>query len=252
PGAQPHGPAQLVNPAQLAQFVDDAVRGVGIELRAVCSFETADVARVFDHRALKAQANAEVGHFARAGKFAGLEHALDSPLAKSSRHQNGVEPFELLLPVVSREPFGFDPDDVGLNVIGKSAVSERLVQALVGVLQLDILTHDGDRDLAAGMAQTLHQVNPGLHIPLGGLEPEATQDLGVKTFARQHQRNFVNVLDVFRGDHSLFRNAAEQRDLGLEVRSKVAVRAAKQDVRLDADLPQLSDRVLGGLGLEFP
>ena len=215
PGAQPHGPAQLVDPAQLAQFVDDAVRGVGIELRAVGSFETADVARVFDHGALKAQANAEVGHLARAGKFDGAQHALDSPLSESPRHQNGVEAFESLLPAVSRELLGFDPDDVGLDVIGKPAVSERLVQALVGVLQLDILADDADRDLARGVAQALHQVDPGLHVPLAGLEPEATQDLGVKTFACQHQRNFVDVLDVFRGDHSLFGNAAEQRDLGL-------------------------------------
>ena len=60
------------------------------------------------------------------------------------------------------------------------------------------------------------------------------------------------MLDVFRGDHSLFWNAAEQRDLRLEVRSQVAVSAAKQNVRLDADLAQFFDRVLGGLGLEFP
>src|SRR5439155_23805530 len=183
PGTQPHGAAQLVDPAQLAQLVYHAVCGVGIELRAVRSFETANVARVFDHRALKAQANAEVGDFARASKFDRPQHAFDSPLAKSSRHQNGVEAFKSLLPAVPRELLGFHPDDADLNVIGKSAVSERLVQALVGVLQLDILADDADRDLARGVAQALHQVNPRLHIPLGGLDPEAPQDLGVKAFA---------------------------------------------------------------------
>ena len=126
------------------------------------------------------------------------------------------------------------------------------MQALVGVLQLHVLADDADRDLARGVAQALHQVGPGLHVPLAGLEPEGPQDFGVKTFAREHQRNFVNVLDVFRGDDSLFWNAAEQRDLRLEVRSQVAVSAAKQNVRLDADLAQFFDRVLGGLGLEFP
>src|SRR5262249_5948370 len=61
PRAQAHGAAQLVNAAQLAQLVNDAVRRRGVELAGVGVGQTADVASKLDARRLHAQADPEVG-----------------------------------------------------------------------------------------------------------------------------------------------------------------------------------------------
>src|SRR4051812_26643677 len=65
PGAQAHGAAELVDAAQLAQLIDDAVRGGLIELARIRAFEHADVPRKLDACRLHAEANAEVGDFSR-------------------------------------------------------------------------------------------------------------------------------------------------------------------------------------------
>ncbi len=43
-------------------------------------------------------------------------------------------------------------------------MTEGLVQALVGILQLDILAHDADGDLAARVTDPLDQVDPRLQL----------------------------------------------------------------------------------------
>ena len=53
------------------------------------------------------------------------------------------------------------------------------------------------------------------------------------------------------GDHGLGRDAAVERDLVADVAGERPVRAQHQDVGLDADAPQLVDRVLGRLGLQL-
>ena len=52
-------------------------------------------------------------------------------------------------------------------------------------------------------------------------------------------------------DHGLDRHVAEQGDLGAIVAGERVFGAADEDVGLNADLAQLADRVLGGLGLQF-
>ena len=54
-----------------------------------------------------------------------------------------------------------------------------------------------------------------------------------------------------RGDHRLFVDVAEQRDLPLDVLVEVPIGAAEQDVGLDADRAQVADAVLGRLGLQL-
>jgi len=65
------------------------------------------------------------------------------------------------------------------------------------------------------------------------------------------QRHLVDVAHVGRGDHVVGGHVAEQGDLGLDVVGQLAVGAAEDQVGLDADLAQVLDAVLGGLGLEL-
>ena len=65
------------------------------------------------------------------------------------------------------------------------------------------------------------------------------------------QRHLVDRLDVLGRDDGFLVDVAEERDLRLDGLGQEAVRPADDDVRLDADRPQLLHRVLGGLGLEL-
>src|SRR5919106_5666000 len=93
--AQPHGPALVRERALLGQQIDHEVRGVGDELRGVGSGQAAHVTGVLDHRALHAEADAEVRHAFFARVADGLDLALDAPVAEAARHQDAVHVAEV-------------------------------------------------------------------------------------------------------------------------------------------------------------
>jgi hypothetical protein len=64
-------------------------------------------------------------------------------------------------------------------------------------------------------------------------------------------RDLIDGVDVQRLDHALRPDIAEQRDLAARIGGDLAIAAAQQDVRLDADRKQLLHRVLRRLRLEF-
>ena len=61
----------------------------------------------------------------------------------------------------------------------------------------------------------------------------------------------VDVLHVLGREDGLHLDVAEEGQLGLDVVGQVVLRAAQQDVRLDTDLPQGRDTVLGRLRLHL-
>jgi hypothetical protein len=65
------------------------------------------------------------------------------------------------------------------------------------------------------------------------------------------QRDLVDVVDVLGRDDRLVAERGEERDLLADVVAQLALGAAQQHVGLDADAPQLVDRVLRGLRLEL-
>ena len=64
-------------------------------------------------------------------------------------------------------------------------------------------------------------------------------------------RHVVDRADVARLDHRALAHVAEQAELAPLLARDFAVRAAQQDVGLDADRAQLLDRMLGRLGLQL-
>ncbi|BCB89179.1 hypothetical protein Psuf_064920 [Phytohabitans suffuscus] len=67
----------------------------------------------------------------------------------------------------------------------------------------------------------------------------------------QHLGDVVDARRVRGGDHGLAVDVAVQRELVLELVGDLAVGAADERVRLDTDVAQLGDRVLGRLGLQL-
>src|SRR4030042_717791 len=88
--AQPHRPAHVAIPVQLAPADDDLVRGVRRELRAVGFLQPGERARVLDRSALHAQADAEEGDLVLAGVRDGPDLALDPPLAEAAGAEEAV------------------------------------------------------------------------------------------------------------------------------------------------------------------
>ena len=78
------------------------------------------------------------------------------------------------------------------------------------------------------------------------------EDLVVEPLGAEVERDLVDRVDVARGDDRVDGQVGEEADLLPDVARQRALRAAHQQVGLDADPAQLLDRVLGGLGLQLP
>ncbi len=123
PGAEAHGAAHFIHAEEFAQFVNDAVRRLRIELGAVGLLEAGGVAGVFDGGALHAEADAEEGNFVFTGELDGVDHALNAALAEAARNQDAVVALEALFGGFEGvDFFGFDPIDYCFVMVGEAAV----------------------------------------------------------------------------------------------------------------------------------
>src|SRR3954452_17030632 len=95
PRTQAHGAAELVDAAQLAQLIDDAVRGGLVELAGIRAFEHAHVSRKLDARRLHAEADPEVRNLLFARVADRVQHAFDAALAEAAGDEDAVIIFEL-------------------------------------------------------------------------------------------------------------------------------------------------------------
>ena len=83
------------------------------------------------------------------------------------------------------------------------------------------------------------------------LDPEVLEHEVVDALGPEEQRDLVDQVDVARGDHRVHGQGGEQRDLLADVAVQAALGPAHHHVGLDADAPQLVDRVLRRLGLQL-
>ena len=135
--------------------------------------------------------------------------------------------------------------------VGEAGVVERLVEALVGLGEVDVLAHHGDRDLVLRVAGAMHDLLPGAQVRAPGPDVQHLGDLLVEALLVQDQRHLVDRLHVLGRHHGVLVHVAEEGDLGLDLLREEAVGAAQDDVRRDADRAQLLHRVLHRLGLEL-
>src|SRR5579863_1973740 len=96
PGAQPHGAAKFLYPAQFAQLVNHAMWSGRIELAGIGVRQSAHVARILDARCLHPQTNSEVRNFLLARIANRNQHPLDAAFAEAPRHQDAVVVYKLL------------------------------------------------------------------------------------------------------------------------------------------------------------
>ena len=153
---------------------------------------------------------------------------------------------------VALEGLCLDPVDIDLDVVGDPAVLQRLDQGFVGVLQDRVFADHRHRDLAVGVQPAPGDFLPHRQVGFRRIgDAEMGQHLGVQSFAVIVQRHGVDVGGVHRLDHAGRAHIAEQADLALLLGRDREFAPAQQDIGLDADRPQLLDRVLGRLGLHL-
>src|SRR5580704_4109961 len=129
PRPKPHRAAHLVHAEQFAQFVNHAIRGRGIELRAVRIFDSRNLPRVFDRRALHPKTNPKERNFLLARISNRLNHPGNAALAESARNEN---PVGVAQQPVSRggriKILRFDPFEYHALPIRKTAMNQRFAQ----------------------------------------------------------------------------------------------------------------------------
>ena len=130
-------------------------------------------------------------------------------------------------------------------------MDQGLVQALVGFGEIDVFTGYGNGHPVLGILDVVDQIFPGFDIGLTGPDVEEFENFGVQTFLVEIERQFVDRLDINAGDDRIFRDVAEQGDLGLQAVFEGDLGTADQDVGLDTIGPQFPHRVLGWFGLHL-
>ena len=200
---------------------------------------------------LQAKAQAEVGHLVLAGVARRHDLALDAADAEAAGHQHAVGGFEPGGDLLLLERLGVHPDDLHVAAVMDGRVLERLDDAQIGVLQLDVLAHQGDAHRAAGGLDLVDQSDPLAQLGPPGLQTQLVHHEAIQALVPQVERHEVDVGSVHAADDGPRLDVGEERDLLLEVRADGAVGAADDDVGLDTDAAQLVDAVLGGLGLEL-
>ena len=211
-----------------------------------------DVARVLDHHALQAEAEAERRHAVLAGESQGAELALDAAHAEAARNADAVEAREVPLRALGRLALiGGDPLDVDLRVVREAARTERLGDREVGVGQVDVLADEPDRHLVLGVVHDVEELAPARPVDVGGLhvETEGVDDVRVEALVVQHRGDVVDRRNVDRVDDGLLVDVAHECDLALVRLGDRAVAAEHERVGLDADRAERRDGVLRRLGL---
>src|SRR5207247_3826414 len=158
--------------------------------------DPADRARVLDHGALHAEADPEVRHAVLPRPPDRADLALHAPIAEAARHQQAVDRAEVGRGAVALHLLGVDPPKINAGIVGDAAVHKRFGQALVGVLQLDVLPYDGDPGLPPGRRDLPDDILPSGEVDRPGGEPEQLEDDLVEAFPVEDQGHFVDRVDV--------------------------------------------------------
>jgi hypothetical protein len=255
-GTEPHRAAQVTlagdDAALFLHRGDHVVGRLRGELGGVGAGDVGHVPRVLDHHALQAQAQPQGGDLVLPGVPDGSHLALDAPHPEPAGDTHRVDVAEG--PRRARRlgaVVGGHPPDVDARVCGEPAGSEGLGDRQVGVVEVDVLAHQGHRDGVARVVHPAEQLVPAGPVDVTERQRQPPHHVGVETFGVQHLGDVVDGRCIDGGHDRLGVDVAHQRDLALDAVRDGSVGAADDRVGLDADLAQRRDRVLGGLGLQL-
>ena len=250
--AKSHRAAHVGDGLLVLHEVDDVVGRLGVNLGAVGIGETQDVACKLDDHALHTQADAEGGHIVLTTPPEGDILALDATLSESRSDDDTVMTSQQLLDVAVVDMFAVDIVQLEATIVVSTGVQQALVDALVGILQGDVLADQSDAHFLCCALELGEEVVPLRQVGLTfHLETCLLDDDVVQALLMHLEGHLIDGGHVKRLHYGIGADVAELCHL-LEHGGRQGVLGAQhEDVGLDTFLLQQLDTVLGGLGLEL-
>ena len=225
--------------------------GVRIELGAVRVREAENLAGKAHDGHLQSQADPQEGDLFFARVLRGEDDALDPAVPEAAGDDDPVRISEQRVRRVPRQVLRLDPGDIDLAAVRDAAVLQRLDYGKIGVVELRILSDEGDADSPFGMPLGLHHLLPVREIRRRACEMQALQHGFRQVLPLHDQRDLIEIFHVRVFQDMGCRDITEEGDLFPDALCQRVFRAAHQNVRLDADLLETLHAHLGGLGLQL-
>ena len=128
---------------------------------------------------------------------------------------------------------------------------QRLGDGDIRVAVCGVFADDRDIHFMTRLLDPADQIVPLGHIRGAVMEAETLDDKIGEALLLEDHGDFVNGLRVFGFNDGVFVHVAEEADFLFHFVVEIKLRAANQNIRLNADLAQLDDRVLGWFGFDF-
>ena len=245
--AKAHGSAQLNHILLLGHQIDDRVAGLGIEFSGIRVLQAKDMAAVFHNRHLHAKTNAQKRYLALTRIPNRGDLALDPALAKAAGYQNALHSLENLRHIFGRDQLGIDPADIHLDVIADAAVGQRFGYAQVGVVQIHIFAHHGNRDGFRQRHGGVDHFDPFRQIRAVGIQAKVLADNIIQPLFFQSQRHGIQQRKIQILDHAVFFYITEQGNLLLLILTDRQFGTENNNIGLNSDGKQLFYAVLSRL-----
>src|SRR5438445_1065099 len=128
---------------------------------------------------------------------------------------------------------------------------ERLDVADVGIFQVGVLAHQGDRDLCLRASQVLEERPPLPPVLSLRTQPEGLHRILRETLSVEQQWDVVDRRGIGRADHAFHRDIGEERDFLLDVRFERVFAPGDDHVGLNPRRSEFSHALLRRLRLLF-
>ncbi len=152
----------------------------------------AHVTGKFDHRHVHTETNPQKWHaiFPRVANRSNL--AIDAPITESTGDQNGIQMLEQD-GSLSFNLLGVNIFDVYLSQGLKARVSQRLVQRLVSISEVDVLANHAHRYLASALAELpFDHFVPLSKIGRGALQAKSLENIVIESVSAQVSGNLID------------------------------------------------------------
>ena len=223
-----------------------------VELGRVCILPAENMARKFYDRDLKSEANAEVRNVVFARIFCRKYHSLNTAVSEAAGNENTAAISEYGRDIILRKLLGIDPLYLHNGVVCRRRMVKRLGNGQISVVQLNIFADKGYLHRAVSSLDPAYHGFPLGKIRLGAIKAESAANNRGQALVLEQQRRFIQRGGRCVLDDALRLNVAEKSYLAADIVALSGlVRAADENIRLDADRQQLLDRVLRGLAFKL-
>ena len=158
--AQSHSATHVGDALLLFHQVDDIMLGVRVKFYAIGIGHAQHITGKLDDHALHTQTDAEGGHIVLTAPLQRHIFALGASLTETRSDDDTVLARQLLLNIGIGQVLTVDIVNLDLVVVIGSCLEQCLVNALVGILQRNILAHQTDAHLLLGVVKFVEEVVP--------------------------------------------------------------------------------------------